>query len=117
MPDPIELPGDIIVNPPPTPGVEVTPPPAPGIAVVPVQGPPGPQGPPGDTAQTLYFVHVQSTPATLVQIRHGLKFPTAGIVCLESDGTQIEYQAVTYPTPGITELAFGVSFTGTIYLS
>lgn len=63
------------------------------------------------------FVKTQSTPTVLVQVLHGFSFKPAGVVCLEPDGTEIEYQTITHPLPGVTELGFGVPFTGTVYVS
>jgi hypothetical protein len=113
----LELPGETIVSAPQVPTLVMAPP-VTSIAVVPVQGSVGPQGPPGDTAQTLAFVHTQTQPATLVQIIHNLAFNPSGIVCLESGGSPpLIGVSVSYPTLGIIELSFGAPFTGTIYLS
>lgn len=87
------------------------------IADVGVQGPPGPQGPAGDS--TGLGFHVSVTNQSLVQIVHGMPFPPAGIVCLDT-GTPplcVEYATVSYPSTGVLELTFGFPFTGQIYLS
>jgi hypothetical protein len=70
---------------------------------------------PPQTAQG--FQHTQSQPVALVQVIHGFSFKPAGVVCLEPDGTEIEYSTITHPLPGVTELLFGVPFTGTVYVS
>ena len=90
------------------------------VHLVPVAGPRGPTGPPGDAANSLSYVHTQSSPVAAgqpVQVVHGLIFRPAGIICLESDGGQIEYAAVTWPAAGILELIFGVAFAGTVTVS
>jgi len=54
----------------------------------------------------------------LVQIHHGLPFRPAGITCLDSIGRTVEYDTVSHPVAGITEVTFGHSFgPGTILLS
>lgn len=116
MPD-IELPGDVLVNPPPTPAVLITPPPAPGVAVAPVQGPVGPQGPPGQPLDTLAYVYSTSIPAAVHQIHHGLPYKPAGIVCQDADGVTVIGWLVTHPAAGITEITFGSDITPIIYLS
>lgn len=68
-------------------------------------------------SQGLGFRQSVSSPATLVQLLHGLSFAPAGITCLEPDGSEVEYQSVAHPAPGITELGFGAPFTGTVYVS
>jgi hypothetical protein len=109
---------DITIGPPTIPTVSVPASPTPGLVILPVQGPIGPQGPAGDTAQTLAFVYSQSTPALSVQISHGLSFHPSGIVCLEADGSPpLLGVSVSYPAPGVIRLGFGVPFTGEIYLS
>lgn len=113
---PIDLDGDVTVAPPVLPAVRVAPPSPTTVTVLPVVGPAGPQGIPGDSAGLFGFVHTQNTPATLVTINHGFTYKPAGIVCLETDGGQLEYASISHP-PGVTELTFGVSFVGTIYLS
>lgn len=97
--------------------IEVAPPPIPGVTLVPVTGPPGPQGPPGDSAEVLGYRHTQSSPAMLVQVTHNLPYKPAGIICTETDGYQLEYGTVTHPLAGVTELHFGVPFVGVIDLS
>lgn len=103
------------VEPPDVPAVTVTPPSADRV-VVPVQGPPGPQGPPGDGAATLGYTHTQSSPATLVQVQHGLSFTPAGVRCVSPQGIT-EPADITAPTSGVLEVSFGVPFTGTITVS
>jgi hypothetical protein len=58
-----------------------------------------------------------SAPTDLVQITHGLGFVPAGVTCIDTQGDIVEPASVAYPTPGVTEVGFGFSFTGTIYLS
>lgn len=90
------------------------------VHLVPVAGPRGPIGPPGDAATSLGYIHTQSSPVPAgqpVQVAHGLIYKPAGIVCKESDGGQIEYASVSWPSAGLLELIFGVSFSGTVTVS
>lgn len=112
----LELPGRVIVAPPVVPTVTTAPPEPASVSVLPVVGP---QGVPGGTGAMAYE-HIQAAPVPAghpLQIVHNLTFQPGGIVCLESDGVQIEYDSVTHPMPGVIELTFGVAFTGHIYLS
>jgi hypothetical protein len=114
----ISAPGSITIGPPVVPSVSVPAAPTPGLVVLPVQGPIGPQGPPGDTATALAYVWNQTVPVTTVVINHGLAFRPAGVVCLEFPGSPpLLGVSVTYPSVGVVELGFGVPFTGEIYLS
>jgi hypothetical protein len=106
---------DIILGPPVTPNVTLVPP-TQGIVVAPIAGPPGPKGDPGDSAE-LGYVYTTSNPAMLHQIHHGLPFAPGGITCLDSDGGPLLGFTVTHPTTGVTEVAFGVAVTPTIFLS
>lgn len=112
--EPADLPSLVLA--PPVPAVEMAPAPS-GLVVVPVQGPPGAQGPPGDSAAALAFTYTTSSPALLHQIHHGLPFRPAGIVCQDADGSTFIGWTVTHPTAGITEVSFGVAVTPTIFLS
>lgn len=114
---PIILEGEVTVAPPALPEVRVAPPAPTSVVVLPVAGPTGPQGPPGDSAGLFGYEHIQNIPVTLVQILHGFNYKPAGIVCLETDGVQLEYASVAHPLPGVTELTFESSFVGTIYVS
>lgn len=101
--------------------VNVTQPGPADTVVVPVAGPrgeQGPMGPPGSAEVSGAHAHSQASPAQLVQILHpDLEFRPAGVICMESDGTVVEYESITWPGPGITEITFGFPFVGTIYLS
>lgn len=115
----IPLPGDVTVSPPGFPGITVEPP-APDVGVlVPVEGPVGPHGPPGDAATSMGYVHTQISPASIVQVNHGLVFRPSAPMCIDTSGAIIDYDQVTYPTVGIMEINFGTgfAFSGTIYVS
>jgi len=115
----IPLPGDLTVDPPAVPGITVTEPaPATGT-LVPVAGPRGPAGPPGDAASSMGYVHTQVSPASLVQINHGLIFKPSAPVCVDTGGNIIDYDRITWPSAGIIEISFGtgVVLSGTIYIS
>lgn len=79
-------------------------------------GPQGPRGPAGDP-DVLGYTYTQPTPALLHQIHHGFLWKPAGIVCQESDGTDVEYASLSHPLTGTTEISFGFPFSGVIYLS
>lgn len=55
-------------------------------------------------------------PTRLVQIVHNLPFVPAGVLCTDASGIA-EPEDVTYPLPGVVEVAFGAPFSGTIRLS
>lgn len=98
--------------------VQVEPPTTPTSVVVPIAGPQGPQGPPGDSSEVLGFQHTQSSPVMLVQIIHNLPYKPAGIVCIATgDAAPLIGWSVAHPAAGITEVTFGVPFTGDIYVS
>lgn len=92
--------------------VNVTQPGPADAVVVPVagprgeQGPTGPDGPMGPSGGA--YRHTQSSPVLLVQVVHNLTFDPGGVVCVETDGTVIEYAGITHPLPGVTEITFGV---------
>jgi hypothetical protein len=56
-------------------------------------------------------------PATLVQVIHGFDWEPAGVMCLEDDGSEVEPRSITHPLTGVTEVGFGVPFSGTVYVS
>jgi hypothetical protein len=116
---PLNLDGTPVQVVPPSVPVFTAPPPSPPqLTVVPVQGPQGIQGPPGvDVGAEGGFVQVVSSPTSEVQVIHGLIFKPAGIICQESDGTIVEYAAVSYPVSGVVEIMFGFPFSGTVFLS
>ena len=63
------------------------------------------------------YEHTVISPALLVQINHGLDWKPFPL-CIDSLGDRVEEEKVTYPSPGIVEVKFGVSFgPGKIYLS
>jgi len=124
--DPPETPS-IIVGPPGSASAIVMAPPVPTVAqgviptvtnvmVMPVVGPPGPRGPAGvsTNASCVWPVPV---PVFLVQVIHDLGFYTAGVIAIDTQGYEVEYSAVSYPSIDITEVTFDVPFSGTIYLS
>ena len=126
----LEFPGSVTIAPPQVPVLVMGPPIAGSdVIVLPVAGrqgmegpqgavgPIGPKGPPGDDSTARSFQQVVSSPSMDLQIIHGLSYKPSGIICTESDGFNMEYDVVTHPMPGVTELTFGVGFTGTVYLS
>lgn len=108
----------IQVVPPDKPTVRIAPPSPAALALVPVQGPAGPQGPPGDSSSALAYT-TSVTNQSLVQMIHNLPFNPAGILCLDTNtpALTVEYATVSHPGTGITELTFGFPFTGSIFLS
>jgi hypothetical protein len=118
---PLELtPGvEVTIEPPAVPTVTVVPPPAATVTVLPIAGPPGPQGPPGaaGVSTNASCVWTQSTPVYLVQAIHNLGFYPAGVVAIDTSGTEVEYSTVSYPSINITEVSFDVPFSGALYLS
>lgn len=111
MPLSIEAPGDAYAAPPAVPSLAMAPPTT-GTAVVPVAGPRGQVGGTGAMA----YVYTSVSPSLLHQVQHGLSFKPS-VTCFESDGTQIEPASITHPSPGITEVTFGVPVTVEIDLS
>lgn len=87
------------------------------LAVVPVQGPAGPQGPPGDSSSALAYVQNVTPSMTTVLINHNLPFQPAGILCLDTTGATILGATITHPQDGWIELVFGAPFGGLIFLS
>lgn len=84
------------------------------------QGPPGPrgpQGPPGDSSTSLGYRHVQSVPAALVQVVHGLSFDPGGWTCVDTSNDIAHPERVTYPLSGVMEFLFGAPFSGVIQVS
>jgi hypothetical protein len=63
------------------------------------------------------YEHTQSTPATVIQVAHGLPWKPAGIRSVDLLGQDVEYDAAAYPVDGVIELAYGAPFAGVIYLS
>lgn len=115
----IPLPGDVTVDPPGFPTITVDEPTAPVGVLVPVQGPVGPHGPPGDAASSMGYVHTQISPASIVMVNHGLVFRPSAPLCIDTEGSIIDYDQISYPTVGIMEINFGTgfAFSGTIYVS
>jgi hypothetical protein len=75
-----------------------------------VQGPPGPPGIDGG-----HFPFVQSTPANVWVINHGLGF-RPNIAIEDSDGDSID-GLVTWPTNNMTVISFAATVSGKAYLS
>lgn len=114
QPLPFDFPSIVTVSPPMIPQLVLAPPIAGNtVTVLPVVGPKGDTGGTGEMG----YGPVSVTNQTAVQIRHGLTFDPAGIVCLQTDGVQVEYDTITYPSSGTTEITFGTPFTGAIRLS
>lgn len=64
------------------------------------------------------WTHSVANPATLHQIVHGFSWKPAGILSIDSIGDTVEYQTVSHPAAGVTEIRFGVPFgPGVIHLS
>jgi hypothetical protein len=65
------------------------------------------------------YTKVVGAPAELVQVLHGLPFPPAGVLCIDTQSEIVEPDSITNPSTGITEITFGRGFlfTGTIFLS
>lgn len=105
------------VVPPPAPTLRMAGLPSGSVRIFPIQGPPGPQGPPGDSSSALAFVQNVAPSMTTVLINHNLPFQPAGILCLETTGATILGATITHPQPGWIELQFGAPFSGSIFLS
>lgn len=117
MTQPFEFPSSVEVAPPRVPSLAMAPPMGGNTLVLPVVGPPGPQGPPGDTVDVLAYGPVSVTNQALVQINHRLIFQPAGIICIDNNGVVTDFGAIAYPMQGTCEITFGFPFSGTIYLS
>ncbi|GAA4992624.1 hypothetical protein WHI96_07960 [Pseudonocardia tropica] len=63
-----------------------------------------------------FFTQV-SAPTSLVQITHDTSWTPAGVLCIDTLDQITEPASITHPQPGVTEVAFGVDFTGRIFLS
>jgi hypothetical protein len=109
----------VTVEPPALPVAHAGAPAATAVTVLPVVGPPGPQGPPGvnGVSTNASCVWPVATPVYLVQVIHDLGFYTAGVIAIDTQGYEVEYAAVSYPSINITEISFDVPFSGTLYLS
>lgn len=66
---------------------------------------------------SLDYRHTQSAPASLVQIVHNLPFRPAGVQCTDLLDQPTEFDRITHPAPGTTEITFGAPFTGVVDLS
>lgn len=75
---------------------------------------PGPPGPPGTSGGS--FTHAQMTPALVWMITHDLDYRPAGVITVDSAGSEVE-GAVSYPADNIVRIDFAVPFSGTAYLS
>lgn len=74
---------------------------------------PGPQGPSG-AAASVFYTHIQPTPASVWTINHNLGGnPTA--VVLDSANTQCE-GTFSYPSLNQMVITFSSAFTGTAYI-
>lgn len=71
----------------------------------------------GAASVTGAFTKTVDAPTTLVQVVHGLTFPPAGVLCIDTQGQIVEPATVSNPASGVTEVTFGFPFTGTVYLS
>lgn len=79
-----------------------------------VPGPPGPPGPAGPSGGS--FTYAQATPSMVWVITHDLDYSPAGVVAVDSAGTQVEGM-VSYPAANQVRIDFSVPFAGTAYLS
>jgi hypothetical protein len=79
-----------------------------------VPGPPGPAGPPGTSGGS--FTYEQMTASTVWLITHTLGYRPAGVVTVDSAGTQVE-GIVSYPADNQVRIDFSVPFAGRAYLS
>lgn len=79
-----------------------------------VPGPPGPVGPPGPSGGS--FTHEQMTPSMAWIIVHTLGYRPAGVVTVDSAGTQVE-GIISYPADDQVRIDFSVPFSGRAYLS
>jgi hypothetical protein len=63
--------------------------------------------------------HTQNAPVQQVSVNHGLTFRPAGVDCNDFFGTHVDFEKITHPAPGVTEVWFGdgFNFTGTIDFS
>lgn len=77
-------------------------------------GPPGPPGPPGPAGGTANYVHVQSIPAQVWTITHGLGFEP-NVTVVDSAGNQVEGD-ITYVL-GEVIASFSSAFAGRAFLS
>ena len=75
------------------------------------QGPPGPAGPSGGS-----YVHDQASASLVWTITHTLSYRPAGVVAVDSAGTQVE-GIVSYPADNQVRIDFAVPFAGKAYLS
>lgn len=78
-------------------------------------GPPGPQGPPGSGSGGTGEVHVQSFPATVWTITHGLGYYPA-VNTFDTTGDEIEGD-VKHPSLNQVVITFSALVSGVTYLS
>ena len=86
----------------------------PDLILQPISGPPGPPGPPGPSGAS--YVHQQAMADNVWTIPHGLGLYPAGIVVVDSSGSDVEGD-VSYPDINTVTLTFTYPFAGTAYLS
>lgn len=79
-----------------------------------VPGPQGPPGPPGPSGGS--YVHDQPTASTVWTITHTLGYRPAGVMAVDSAGTEVE-GIVSYPADNQVRIDFAVPFGGKAYLS
>lgn len=77
-------------------------------------GPPGPAGPTGPVSGA--YTHNQNVPSSVWTINHNLNYIPAGILVLDSAGTQWFGNIISRTTTQLI-IDFGVSFSGTADLS
>ena len=70
-----------------------------------------------EASQGLGHHHIQWAAAKLWQIPHGLAFYPAGAIAMDTLGNILEYDKITHPLPGVTELWFGDPVAGTADVS
>lgn len=88
-----------------------------------IPGPPGPQGPQGEQGEPgapgsapQAYNHIQGTPAAVWAISHGLGYNPAGIIVVDSGGSEVE-GIVSYIDINNLTITFLSSFGGDAYLS
>lgn len=114
---PIDLNGDVAVAPPVLPAVRVAPPASPTVTALPVAGPPGPEGPPGSSADN-YYVHTQAVASATWIINHNLgKNVQVSIFDSTSAPWRLVYTDVEHGSLNQTTVIFPSPVTGSAVIS
>lgn len=86
------------------------------LLVIRAPGERGPQGPPGPMSGT--YVHVQTIPASVWTIQHGLGYDPGGVTVITSDGFLATEWALQYLQSGQSlRLSFDLAIAGSAALS